>query len=70
MMEAICLAPHQGIALNPERSRYRLAVAAANDLVLDEAVSSLIEDLYRIADNHDLQLDASLHDEAGERQWS
>lgn len=69
IIETICLSPHQGVAINPERTRYRLSVEAHDDLDLDEVASSLIEDLYRIADNHDLQLDASLHDEAGKRHW-
>ncbi len=68
-IETICLSPHQAVPLNEERSRYRLIVEAADDITLDEIASSLIDDLYRIADNHDLQLDASLHDEAGERHW-
>ena len=68
-IETICLSPHQAVPLDEERSRYRLIVEAADDLTLDEIASSLIDDLYRIADNHDLQLDASLHDEAGERHW-
>jgi site-specific recombinase XerD len=68
-IETVCLSPHQAIVLNDERSRYRLTVQAKDDLVLDEIASSLIEDLHRIADNHDNQLDASLHDETGERHW-
>lgn len=68
-IETVCLSPHQAIVLNDERSRYRLTIQADDDLVLDEIASSLIEDIYRIADNHDNQLDASLHDEAGERHW-
>ena len=68
-IETICLSPHQAVPLNEERSRYRLSVEAADDLVLDEIASSLIDDLYRIADNHDLQLDASLHDDMAERHW-
>ena len=68
-IETICLSPHQAVPLNAEHSRYRLSVEAADDLTLDEIASSLIDDLYRIADNHDIQLDASLHDEAGARHW-
>ncbi|MDA3920503.1 MAG: site-specific integrase [Salinisphaera sp.] len=69
-IETICLSPHQAIALNTDRSRYALRVEAADDLMLDEIASSLIEDLYRIADNHGHQLDASLHDEVGDRHWT
>lgn len=69
-IETICLSPHKAIALNGERTRYRLTMEADDNLILSEMASSLIEDLYRIADNHDLQLDASLHDEAGERHWN
>lgn len=70
IIETIFLSPHRAVPLNEERSRYRLIVEAADDLTLDEIASSLIDDLYRIAANHDLQLDASLHDEAGERHWN
>lgn len=69
-IETLCLAPHQAVALNAERTRYRLQVEATDELDLEELASALIEDLYRIADNHDLQLDASLHDDAGERHWN
>jgi hypothetical protein len=69
-IETVCLSPHQAIVLNDERSRYRLTVQADDDHILDEIASSLIEDIYRIADNHDNQLDASLHDEADERHWN
>lgn len=69
-IETLCLSPHQGVAINAERTRYRLQVEVTGDLDLDELASALIEDLYRIADNHDLQLDASLHDEAGGRHWN
>ena len=68
-IESLCLSHHQGVPINPERTRYRLQVSVADDLDLDEVASALIEDLYRIADNHDLQVDASLYDEPGERHW-
>lgn len=69
VIETICLSPHQAVPLNAQRSRYRLSIEAPDDLILAEIASSLIDDLYRIADNHDLQLDASLHDETGEHHW-
>lgn len=68
-IEGICLAPHQAVALNRERSKYALTVEAENEIVLSEIASSLIEDLYRIADNHDHDLDASLYDEVHDRRW-
>jgi hypothetical protein len=45
-------------------------VEAESDLALDEIASFLIDDLYRVVENHDLQLDASLNDEAGKRHWN
>lgn len=69
IIETICLSPHQAVPLDTERTRYRLSVAATDDLALDETASSLIEDLHRIADNHNLLLDASLRDDAGDRHW-
>lgn len=68
-IETICLSPHQAVPLDEERTRYRLSVEATGDALLDETASSLIEDLYRIAENHDVLLDASLRDEAGKRRW-
>jgi site-specific recombinase XerD len=68
-IEGICLAPHQAVALNRERSKYALTVEAENEVVLSEIASSLIEDLYRIADNHDHDLDAALYDEVHDRRW-
>ncbi|CAM5406786.1 tyrosine-type recombinase/integrase [Rhodanobacter lindaniclasticus] len=70
VIETLYLSPHGGIAVNSERTRYRLQVDVSDDVDLDELASSLIEDLYRIAENHDLQLDASLHDEADEHHWN
>lgn len=69
IIETISLSPHQAVPLDTERTRYRLSVVATDDLALAETASSLIEDLHRIADNHDLLLDASLRDDAGDRHW-
>lgn len=68
-IESICLSPYQAIALNRERSKYTLAVEADDEVMLNEIASSLIEDLYRIAGNHDHDLDASLYDEVNDRHW-
>ena len=69
LIEDICLAPHQGVPLNTEHTRYRLSVITEDDTVLEETLALLLDDLHRIADNHDCDLDAALHDEENGRHW-
>jgi len=70
IVESICLAPHQAIALDHERTRYALTIEAESDTALGEVVSSLIEDLYRVADNHEHDADVSVAEDATDHRWT
>lgn len=69
LIEEICLAPYRGLRLDAEGSRYRLTVPGLQADALDEAMATLIDDMYRIADNHRSFLEASLHELGGQRHW-
>lgn len=69
LIEEICLAPYRGLRLDAEGSRYRLTVPGLEANVLDEAMATLLDDMYRIADNHRSFLEASLHEIGGQRHW-
>lgn len=69
MIEFVCLKRHGAVPLDAARSRYRLHVQAPDDLGVDEAMSQLIEDIHRIADNHGLLVEAHAEEEAGTRRW-
>ena len=64
-IEALCLAPFQAHRLDLEGTQFRLTVALVESLDLDEQMATLIEDMHRIADNHQCFLEASLNGEDG-----
>ncbi|CTP87002.1 MULTISPECIES: site-specific integrase [Xanthomonas] len=69
LIEKICLQPHQAQRLNTDGTRYRLAIAAADEAVLEETIAMLLDEMHRIADNHQCFLAVALRDEAGGRHW-
>ena len=64
-IQALCLAPFQAHRLDLEGTQFRLTVALVESLDLDERMATLIEDMHRIADNHQCFLEASLSGEDG-----
>jgi len=68
-VEFVCLQRHRAVPLDRAQSKYRLQVQADDDLALSEIMSSLIEDIHRIADNHDTVVDVYAKDEAGTCRW-
>lgn len=69
LIEEICLAPYRGIRLDADGSRYRLTALGLDANALDEAMATLLDDMYRIGDNHRCFLEASLHEVGGQRHW-
>jgi len=69
MIEAICLQPHRAHRLDAEGTRYRLAIHATDEADLEETIAMLLDEMHRIADNHQCFLTVALRDEAGQRQW-
>lgn len=69
LIEQICLHPHQAQRLDADGTRYRLAIAAPDDATLEETIAMLLDEMHRIADNHQCFLAVALRDEAGGRHW-
>lgn len=69
LIEQICLQPHQAQRLDGEGTRYRLLIAAADEAALEETIAMLLDEMHRIADNHQCFLAVALRDEAGGRHW-
>lgn len=68
LIEDICLTPYGAQRLDTDGTRYQLSAPALDDDALDEAVATLLDDMYRIADNHRCFLEAALRDDGG-RHW-
>ena len=69
LIEQICLHPHQAQRLDADGTRYRLAIAAPDEAALEETIAMLLDEMHRIADNHQCFLVVALRDEAGGRHW-
>lgn len=69
LIEQICLQPHQTQRLDIDGTRYRLVIAAADEAALEETIATLLDEMHRIADNHQCFLAVALRDEAGGRHW-
>lgn len=69
LIEQICLQPHQAQRLDTDGTRYRLAIATDDEAALEEAIAMLLDEMHRIADNHQCFLAVALRDEAGGRHW-
>src|SRR3546814_15736501 len=69
LIEQICLHPHQAQRLDADGTRYRLAIAAPDDAALEETIAMQLDEMHRIADNHQCFLAVALRDEAGGRHW-
>lgn len=69
LIEDICLATHRAVPLDAEHTRYQLSVTAEDETALEEILAMLLNDLHRIADNHDCDVEAALHDELNGRHW-
>jgi len=69
LIEEICLQPHGAQQLDGDGTRYRLAVTAADEAALEETIAMLLDEMHRIADNHQCFLTVALRDEAGHRHW-
>jgi len=69
IIEEICLAPFGGLRLDAEGTRYRLTIGSPDPETLDEAIAVLLDEMYRVADNHRCFLEASVREVDGPRRW-
>lgn len=52
LIAQICLQPHRAQRLDADGTRDRLAIAAADQVALEETIAMLLDEMHRIADNH------------------
>ena len=69
LIEELCLTPHRAQRLDVDGTHFRLLVTAADDAALEETIAMLLDEMHRIADNHQCLLSVALRDEAGGRHW-
>lgn len=69
LIEEMCLTPLRAQRLDTDGTHYRLTVMAADDAALEETIAMLLDQMHRIADNHQCFLSVALRDEAGARHW-
>ena len=69
LIEEIGLSPFRMQRLDKEGTRYQLTITSSNEDELEDIVMNLLDDIHRIADNHQCFLDATLHNPTGGRHW-
>ncbi|QQN75538.1 site-specific integrase [Croceicoccus sp. YJ47] len=69
LIEEIGLSPFRMQRLDKEGTHYQLTITSSDEEELEDIVINLLDDIHRIADNHQCFLDATLHDPTGGRHW-
>lgn len=69
LIEELCLQPHQAQRLDADGTHYRLRIAAVDAAALEETIAMLLDEIHRIADNHQCFAAVALRDDAGHRHW-
>jgi integrase len=67
-IEAMTLAPYQAHRMDTDGTQYRLIAYIADPTQMDETMAMLLDEMHRVADNHQCFLEASLRAEDG-RYW-
>jgi integrase len=67
LIEEASLARHRAQRDDAEGYRFRLHIA--EDSELDEAVATVLDDMYRIANNHECFLEVTVSEKDGPRRW-
>ncbi|SOU11890.1 integrase [Xanthomonas arboricola pv. fragariae] len=67
-MEAMTLAPYRAHRLDMDGTQYQLTASLADPTQMDESMAVLLDEMHRVADNHQCFLEASLRAEDG-RYW-
>jgi integrase len=69
-IEEFCFAPHQMRRMDKKGKRYQLTVAYLSKDGLEETMSAMIDEIHRIATNHQCFIEVSIHDAASKRHWN
>ena len=67
LIEEACLARYR--AQREDAEGYRFLIRIADNDGLDEAVANALDDMYRIADNHECLLEVVVSERDGSRRW-
>ncbi|UXI66042.1 site-specific integrase [Tahibacter amnicola] len=67
LIEEVCMARHRGHREDADGLRFRIQVADDSDL--DDVMATLLDDMYRIADNNECYLEAVINERDGKRHW-
>lgn len=67
LIEEACLARH--CARREDTEGYRFHLRIAEDSELDEVIATVLDDIYRIADNHECFLEVTVSEKDGPRRW-
>ncbi len=67
LIEEACLARHR--AQRQDANGYHFLLHIADNAELDDAMAMVLDDMYRIADNHECFLDVTITDKDGTRRW-
>jgi len=69
LIEQTCFERYTMQRLNTEGTQYELAIPFMSRDLLDEAISALLDDMYRIAEDNQCLLEASFHEPATGTYW-
>jgi integrase len=67
LIEETCLARHR--AQREDADGYRFHIRIADNADLEEVVATVLDDMYRIADNHECYLEVGVSERDGPRRW-
>jgi len=67
LIQEACLARHR--AQREDAGGYRFHMCILDDGELEEAIATVLDDMYRIADNNACYLEATIREKKGDRHW-
>jgi hypothetical protein len=69
IIEQAYLAEHAAQRLNAAGTQFRLSIVHADQVALENTIATLVDEIHRIASNHDCSAEVSLTHSASGRRW-
>jgi integrase len=69
LIEQTCFERHAMQRLNTEGTLYELAISCLSRHLLNEVIATLLDDMYRIAEDNQCQLKTTIHEPATDSYW-
>lgn len=69
LIEEVCFGRYAMQRQDTRGTRYELTIPYTNDDALDETIYALLDEMYRIADDNQCLLEASLHEPSSGKYW-